>query len=51
MLPIYKQENKKILPRFGGRKIKNKENCGLDLYAKNQENQWYIETRCSKHMT
>eukprot|EP00253_Pinus_taeda_P009556 PITA_09556 len=27
------------------------ERCGIDLYAEGQENQWYIDSGCSKHMT
>ena len=27
------------------------ERCGIALYAKGQENQWYIDSGCSKHMT
>eukprot|EP00253_Pinus_taeda_P012436 PITA_12436 len=27
------------------------ERCGIALYAEGQENQWYINSRCSKHMT
>ena len=27
------------------------ENCGLDLYAGDQENLWYISSGFSKHMT
>eukprot|EP00253_Pinus_taeda_P018369 PITA_18369 len=25
--------------------------CGIAFYAEGQENQWYIDSRCSKHMT
>eukprot|EP00253_Pinus_taeda_P015104 PITA_15104 len=27
------------------------ERCGIALYAEGQENQWYIDNGCSKHMT
>ena len=27
------------------------ERCGIDFYAEGQENQWYIGSGCSKHMT
>ena len=27
------------------------ENCGIDLFAEGEENQWYIDSGCSKHMT
>ena len=26
------------------------ERCGINFYAKGQENQWYIDSGCSKHM-
>ena len=27
------------------------ERCGIDFYAEGQENLWYIDSGCSKHMT
>ena len=27
------------------------ENCGIALFAEGKENQWYIDSGCSKHMT
>jgi len=27
------------------------ERCGIAFYAEGQENQWYINNGCSKHMT
>ena len=27
------------------------ENCGIALFAEGEENQWYIDSGCSKHMT
>ena len=27
------------------------ENCGISLFAEGEENQWYIDSGCSKHMT
>ena len=27
------------------------ENCGIDLFAEGEENEWYIDSGCSKHMT
>ena len=27
------------------------ESCGIALFAEGEENQWYIESGCSKHMT
>ena len=26
-------------------------NCGIALFAEGEENQWYIDSGCSKHMT
>ena len=46
MMPIRQQYFTKVWRK----KNKNKENCGLSLYDKNQENQWYIDSGCSKHM-
>jgi hypothetical protein len=48
--PFSSKKDKKILISLRGRKIKNTEKCGLALYAKNQENQWYIDNGCNKHM-
>eukprot|EP00253_Pinus_taeda_P033589 PITA_33589 len=33
------------------RKEPQPERCGIALYAEGQENQWYIDSGCSKHMT
>jgi hypothetical protein len=27
------------------------ENCGIDLFVEDEENQWYIDSGCSRHMT
>ena len=27
------------------------ENCGIALFAEGEENQWYIDSGCSRHMT
>ena len=27
------------------------ENCGIELFAEDEENQWYIDSGCSRHMT
>eukprot|EP00253_Pinus_taeda_P030947 PITA_30947 len=32
-------------------KERQPERCGIALYAEGQENQWYIDSGCSKHMT
>jgi hypothetical protein len=47
----FKQDRQEDFTKVWRKKNKNKENCGLALYAKNQENQWYIDSGCSKHMT
>jgi hypothetical protein len=51
MFPIYKKDRQEDFTKVWRKKNKNKENCGLTLYAKNQENQGYIDSGCSKHMT
>ena len=27
------------------------ENCGIALFAEDEESQWYIDSGCSRHMT
>ena len=51
MLPIYKKHRQEDFTKVWRKKNKNKENCGLTIYAKNKENQWYIDSGFSKHMT
>jgi hypothetical protein len=51
MPPIYKQDKQEYFTRVWRKKNKNKENCGLALYARNQENQWNIDNGFPKHMT
>jgi hypothetical protein len=50
LFPIFKQYIKEDFTKVL-RKKKNEENCGLDLYANNQENKWHIDSGFSKNMT
>ena len=38
-------------PKTWRKKEPQKEICGIALYVEGQENQWYINSGCSKHMT
>ena len=38
-------------PKTWRKKEPQTERCGIALYVKGQENQWYIDSRCLKHMT
>jgi len=38
-------------PKIWRRKEPQIERCGIALYAKGQENKWYIDNGCSKHKT
>jgi hypothetical protein len=51
MFPIFNQYRQEDLTKSLRKKNKNIEKCGLALYAKTQENQWYIDNGFSKHMT
>jgi hypothetical protein len=51
MLSSFKKDKKEDFTKIWKKKRKKTEECGLSLYAKNQENQWYIDSGCSKHMT
>jgi hypothetical protein len=51
VLSIFKQDRQENFTKVWRKKNKNKEKCRLDLYAKSQENQWYINSGLSKHMT
>jgi hypothetical protein len=51
MLHIFKQDRQENFTMVWRKENKNKEKCGLALYAKNQENQWYIDSGFPKHMT
>jgi hypothetical protein len=43
LLPIFRQDKQVNFTKVWMKKNKNEKNCGLALYAKNQENQWYID--------
>ena len=47
--------SQKEKPSLGSKTWRKKEpqpeRCGISLYAEGQENQWYIDNECSKHMT
>jgi hypothetical protein len=45
------QDQQDYFTKVWRKKNKNKENCGLALYEKNQENQWYIDSSFSKYTT
>jgi hypothetical protein len=47
---IFKQGRQEDFTKIWRKKNNNRENCGLALYAKNQENQWFIDSGCSNHM-
>ena len=38
-------------PQIWRRKESQTKSCGIALYAEGIENQWYIDSGCSKHMT
>eukprot|EP00253_Pinus_taeda_P014520 PITA_14520 len=38
-------------PKTWKKKEPQPERCGIALYVEGQENQWYIDSGCSKHMT
>lgn len=38
-------------PKTWKKKELQTKRCGIALYAEGQENQWYIDSGCSKHMT
>ena len=40
-----------LSPKIWRNKKPQTERCGIALYAEGQENQWYIDNGCSKHMT
>lgn len=45
------KEKTPLNPEIWRRKESQTERCGIALYAKGQENQWYIDNGSSKHMT
>eukprot|EP00253_Pinus_taeda_P032501 PITA_32501 len=48
---ISQKEQTPLNPKIWRKKEPQTERCGIALYAEGQENQWYIESGCSKHMT
>eukprot|EP00253_Pinus_taeda_P020139 PITA_20139 len=48
---ISQKEQTPLNPKIWRRKEPQTERCGIALYAEGQENQWYINSECSKHMT
>ena len=49
MADISKESNA-LNPNIWRRKESQIEICGIALYVEGQENQWYIDSGCSKHM-
>eukprot|EP00253_Pinus_taeda_P032109 PITA_32109 len=49
--PTLQKEQTPLNPKIWRRKESQSERCGIALYAEGQENQWYIDSGCSKHMT
>eukprot|EP00253_Pinus_taeda_P029829 PITA_29829 len=45
------KEKTPLNPKIWRRKESQLERCGIALYAEGQENEWYINSGCSKHMT
>ena len=45
------KEKNSLNPKIWRKKEPQPERCGIALYAEGQENQWYIDSGCSKHMT
>eukprot|EP00253_Pinus_taeda_P026536 PITA_26536 len=45
------KEKASLGPKTWRKKEPQPERCGIALYAEGQENQWYIDSGCSKHMT
>jgi len=49
--PLLQKEKTSLNPKIWRKKEYQLERCGIDLYVEGQENQWYIDSGCSKHMT
>eukprot|EP00253_Pinus_taeda_P031327 PITA_31327 len=45
------KEQASLGPKTWRKKESQPERCGIALYEEGQENQWYIDSGCSKHMT
>ena len=48
---ISQKEQTPLNPKIWRKKEPQTERCGIALYAEGQENQWYIDSGSSKHMT
>ena len=48
---ISQKEKTPLNPKIWRKKEPQTEICGIVLYAEGQENQWYINSGCTKHMT
>ena len=47
---ISQKEKTPLNPKIWRKKEPQTERCGISLYTEGQENQWYINSGCSKHM-
>ena len=45
------KEKTSLGPKTWRKKEPQIERCGISLYVEGKENQWYIDSGCSKHMT
>lgn len=45
------KEQASLSPKTWRKKEPQPERCSIALYGEGQENQWYIDSVCSKHMT
>jgi len=45
------KEQASLSPKTWRKKEPQPDRCGIALYAEGQENQWYIDNGCLKHMT
>ena len=48
--PTLQKEQTSLNPKIWRKNESQTKRCGIALYAKEQENQWYIDNGCSKHM-
>eukprot|EP00253_Pinus_taeda_P033727 PITA_33727 len=46
----FQKEKPSLCPKTWRKKELQPERCGIALYAEGQENKWYIDRGCSKHM-
>ena len=47
----FKRRKHHQIPEYGERSNFSKKICGIALFVQWQENQWYIDSECSEHMT